>query len=95
MTTRAQVTQLLSEGHSYETAASELGIAPGEAFLIATGLPADGADDPHPDELAGKPGIPDSPQHLSNPPVFNPTTNATVPGWVRERAGRELTKPQP
>lgn len=93
MATRAQVEQLLSEGHSYETAASELGITPGVAFLIATGLPADGSDAPHPDELDDKPALPGSSQQLSNPPAFNPTSNPAVLDWARERARRELTPP--
>ncbi len=93
MATRAQVTQLLSEGRSYEQAAAELSITPGEAFMIATGLPADGSDAPHPDELRDKPVLPGSSQALSNPPAVNPTSNAAVLAWVRERAARELTPP--
>lgn len=93
MATRGQVTQLLSEGHSYEAAAAELGISPGEAFMVATGLPADGSDAPHPDDLRAKPVLPGSSQHLSNPPAVNPTTNAAVLDWVRERAARELSSP--
>jgi hypothetical protein len=65
--TREQVEELLDQGHSYETAARELGIAPGLAHLIATGRPGD-----------------------VEVPAHNPTTSATVPGWVRERARREL-----
>jgi len=93
MATRAQVTQLLSEGRSFETAAAELGISPGEAFMIATGVPADGSDDPHPDELDQQNPLPASPQHLSNPPASNPTSNSAVLDWVRRRARHELTSP--
>jgi transposase-like protein len=39
--TRAQVEELLDQGHSYETAARELGISPGLAHLIATGRPGE------------------------------------------------------
>lgn len=39
MATREQVQELLDQGHSYETAARELGINPGLAHLIATGRP--------------------------------------------------------
>jgi hypothetical protein len=86
-----QVTELLREGHSYETAGRELGISPGLAFMIATGLPADGSGAPTPEELEDKPVLPGSSQHLSNPPAFNPTRKAHVLEWVRERAARELS----
>jgi hypothetical protein len=93
MATRAQVVELLDGGHSYETAARELGISPGLAFMIATGLPADGGDVPAPEELEGKRVQPGSSQHLSNPPPFNPTRNEDVIEWARRRAARELTRP--
>ncbi len=41
MATREQVEELLDQGHSYETAARELGINPGLAELIATGRPGE------------------------------------------------------
>ncbi len=41
MPSRAQVIELLDQGHTYETAARELGIAAGLAAMIATGQPAD------------------------------------------------------
>lgn len=46
MPTADQVRALLDSGHSYETAARELGVAPGLVFMIATGRPADGGDVP-------------------------------------------------
>jgi hypothetical protein len=88
--TRAQVHALLDGGHTYETAARELGIPAGQAFMIATGLPADGGDGPAPEELREKRLLPGSSQHLVNPPPFNPTRNAKVMPWVRARAAREL-----
>ena len=91
MPTPEQVLALLDEGHSYETAARVLHIPPGRAYLIATGLPADGSDAPHPDELAAKRVLPGSSQHLVNPPVLNPTRNAKVIDWVKRRAGAELS----
>ncbi len=95
MATRTQVMQLLSEGHSYETAAAELGISAGEAFMIATGRPADGSGAPRPEEPRDVPVAPGSSQHLSNPPAFNPTSSQVVLDWVRERAHSELSPPQP
>jgi hypothetical protein len=88
--TRAQVLELLKAGHSYETAARELKIPPGQAYMIATGLPADGGDAPSPEDLAGKPLLAGGSQQLVNPPAFNPTRKPHVLDWVRARAAREL-----
>jgi hypothetical protein len=90
MPTRAQVRELLDSGHTYETVGRALHIPPGQAFMIATGLPADGSDVPHPDELDDKPVLPGSSQHLVNPPALNPKRDETVVAWARERAAREL-----
>lgn len=91
MPTRPKVTALLEQGRSYEAVGRELGIPPGQAFMIATGLPADGSDSPHPDELRDRPVLPSSSQHLVNPRPHNPTRDDEVIAWVRRRAGRELT----
>jgi hypothetical protein len=88
--TRDQVLELLDHGHSYETAAKELGLPAGQAFMIATGLPADGGDAPAPEELESKRLLPGSSQHLVNPPAFNPTRSEEVIAWVKARAAREL-----
>jgi hypothetical protein len=93
MPTRAQVQALLDEGHSYETAARELKVPAGLVFMIASGLPADGSGAPAPEEIATKPVLPGSSQHLVNPPAFNPTRKQHVIDWVSERAGRELSRP--
>jgi hypothetical protein len=87
MATRAQVQQLLDEGHDYRTAADKLGIAPGEAYLISTGRPADGSDGRY---FTDSRELPSSPQRLVGPPPVNPTRNPAVEAWLRERAGREL-----
>lgn len=91
MATRAQVIELLEAGHTYETAARELRIPPGQAFMTATGLPADGGDAPSPEELASKPVLSGDSQQLANPPAFNPTRKQQVLEWVRQRAARDLT----
>jgi hypothetical protein len=57
--------------------------------MIATGLPADGGD-ASAEELAAKPVLPGSSQHLIGPPVLNPTRKEHVLDWVKERAMREL-----
>jgi hypothetical protein len=90
MPTRAQVRELLDAGQSYETVGRVLHIPPGQAFMIATGLPADGSDARHLDELCDKPIPPGSTQHLVNPEPVNPTRDATVAAWVKQRAAREL-----
>jgi hypothetical protein len=41
MPSRDQVTSLLEQGHSYETAGRALGIPAGRAALIATGEPSE------------------------------------------------------
>jgi hypothetical protein len=93
MPSREQVNALLDEGHSYETAGRELKISPGLAFMIATGLPADGSDAPSPEELESRRVLPGSSQHLVNPPAFNPTRKQHVIEWVKQRAERELSRP--
>lgn len=93
MASREQLTELLDHGHSYETAARELGISPGQAFMIVTGLPADGSHAPSEDELAGRRVLSGSSQHLVDPPVFNPTRKQHVLDWVGERARRDLRRP--
>jgi hypothetical protein len=90
MATRAQVKELLDLGHTYETAGRALQIPTGQAFMIATGLPADGGDAPTPEELERKPVLPGSSQHLVNPPELNPKRKQHVLDWVKERAAREL-----
>ncbi len=91
MATRDEVRGLLDEGYSYRSAAQRLGIAPGEAYLIATGRPADGSDGRW---FSGPPddGEP-SPQRLVGPPPVNPTRSPVVERWIRERAARELERP--
>ena len=91
--TRAQVLALVEAGQSYETVGRALGIPPGLAFMIATGLPADGSVAPAPEELPGMPALPASTQHLVNPRQVNPVRKEHVMEWVRERAARELRQP--
>jgi hypothetical protein len=77
MPTRAQVLELLEKGETYATAGQTFGIAPGQAYMIATGRPAD--------------GDPDGDQTLVNPRTHNPTRKPQIAAWVRDRARRELT----
>ena len=77
MPTRDQVSALLDEGHTYEEVAARLGVPAGQAFMIATGAPADASN--------GRPR-----QDLVNPAPHDPTRDERVLAWVRERAAREL-----
>jgi hypothetical protein len=87
--TRAQVLGLVERGASYEDAGSRLGIPAGQAYLIATGLPADGSVALAPEDRV-RPGVlAVSTQYLANPPHVNPTTKPEVLAWIRERAARD------
>jgi hypothetical protein len=104
--TREQVRTLLAEGYDYRGAASQLGIPPGQAYLIATGRPAGGSGSPARQEQEGRPGwLLVSSQHLANPPHENPSTAAQVREWIAARvaadgqmlaaAARRTAAPQP
>ncbi|MGH2914633.1 MAG: hypothetical protein ACRDMX_06575 [Solirubrobacteraceae bacterium] len=86
--TREQVTGLLAQGHSCETAARKLGIPAGLAYMIATGIPADGsAVVDRGSHTQSTP--PARTQGLANPPAVNPTRDQQVIEWVRRRAADE------
>jgi hypothetical protein len=92
MATRGQISELLGQGHTYETAGKALHIPAGQAFMIVTGLSADSGDTPTPAELAGSGVLPGSWQQLVNPPAFNPKREQRVLNWVEARAARELKR---
>jgi hypothetical protein len=92
MPTRDQVTELLDEGDSFEGAGRALGVPPGQAYMIATGRPADDGDALSPTGRAETWSVRGSPQQLVNPPTVNPARDETILAWVRERAARELTQ---
>lgn len=92
MPTTDQVRALLDAGHSYETSARELGISPGLAYMLATGVPADFSDDLHSGERAGRAELADSSQRLVNPHQHNPLRNPVVIDWIKRRAATELTR---
>jgi hemerythrin-like domain-containing protein len=89
MPTRQEVLALLDGGTDYPAVAKRLGIHPGLAHLIATGLPADGSDELTAREAA-RPGLLEgSSQHLSNPPVHAPDAAGVVRRWLRARVERD------
>jgi hypothetical protein len=92
MPTPDQVRASLDGGRSYETVARELGIAPGLAYMLATGVPADFSDDLHAGDRDGRAELADSSQRLVNPHQHNPQRNPAVIAWVKQRAATGLTK---
>ena len=85
MATRQEVQDLLDAGLDYEAAGQRLGIPAGQAYLIATGRPADGSAEPATkDDDGGPEGGSDQP--LADPPHHNPTTSQPVRDWMAGRA---------
>jgi hypothetical protein len=89
--TKQQVLAIVGESLDYERAARQLAIPSGQAYLVATGRPADGGDTFPPDKLR-RPGVAEgSTQHLVYQGIAaaNPTQRPEVHGWIRDRAGRD------
>ncbi|TVT31851.1 hypothetical protein FNH05_28050 [Amycolatopsis rhizosphaerae] len=84
MPTTEQVHRLLEQGLDYPEIGRRLGVPAGQAYLIATGLPADGSDAPSPEERRRR-GLRPRSQDLANPPHENPTSSAKVHDWIAER----------
>ncbi|HEY4096749.1 MAG TPA: hypothetical protein VGM33_14615 [Baekduia sp.] len=78
----------------YVVAGARLGVPPGQAYLIATGLAADGSGGLATADRA-RPGVlGTSTQHLANPPAHNPTRDENVVRWVAERGRSTLHHPE-
>jgi hypothetical protein len=75
MPTREQVRASLSPDGDYAQAARRSGIPAGQAYLIATGRPADASG-----------GVDGRAQALVNPREVNPTGRGDVREWMRVRA---------
>ena len=88
MPTREQVRKLLDDGLDYPAAARRLGIPAGQAYMIATGVPADGGDTISEPE-AGRRGVLAASQHLANPPYENPTSKESVRSWMAARVAAD------
>jgi hemerythrin-like domain-containing protein len=86
--TREQVRQIAGADLDYDSAARQLGIPAGQAYLIATGHPADGGDTPS-DRQRRDGGLLDSSQRLANPPHENPTANERVQHWIASRVAAD------
>lgn len=88
MPTRDQVRQLLEQGHDYPEIARRLGVPPGQAYLIGTGIPADGGDT-YTDAERQRPGVLPAAQHLLGLEADNPTTKQAVLNWIKARVSAD------
>lgn len=92
MPTKRQVLAALGSGLDYRRAARALGIHPGQAYLVATGLPADGGDTYTSGEL-DRPGVVGgSTQALAylDKPVQSSSEKPSVLEWIKQRAAADL-----
>lgn len=93
MVKREQVLGRWRQGGGFESVGRQLGIAAGKAYMIATGIPADGSDSLAPEDqdreglqLGGAQALLGVPSHNPN----QPEEKAEVMAWVRDRARAEL-----
>jgi hypothetical protein len=84
---KEQVKRLIAEGLDYPEIGRRLGVPAGQAYLIATGTPADGGHST--DEPQDRPGTLSSAQHLANPPHENPTSTQAVHDWIAGRVSAD------
>jgi hypothetical protein len=89
MPTREQVRELVGRGLDYTAAGRELGISPGQAYMIATGLPADGSDAIPDQVLAQRGDLLAASQDLASPPHRNPAARAQVRAWMAARVAAD------
>lgn len=94
MPTREQVLSMVERGMSYEQVAEQYGVSPGFAYLVATGMPADGSDAFTAAEEHRRGTLRGSTQRLSNPPHEDPTTKDSVHRWIKERAAADVQMQQ-
>jgi hypothetical protein len=78
----------LEQGHDYPGIARRLGVPPGQAYLIATGMPADGGDT-YTEAERQRPGVLPSAQHLLGAEAENPTTKEVVLNWIKSRVAAD------
>ncbi|MEU0112603.1 hypothetical protein ABZ137_02460 [Streptomyces bobili] len=82
----------MAERLDHEQAGNRLGVPAGQAFLIATGLPADGGDTLTTEEQH-RPGMTQAPsQHLVSPGADTPIGKPAVRAWLRNRANGAQTR---
>jgi hypothetical protein len=85
--TREQVLRLLESGLDHGAAGERLGVSPGQVYMVATGLPADGGDWVTAGQ-ARRPGVLRSggTQELSHAGSTGPGARESVHRWLRRRA---------
>ena len=90
MPTRTQVLERVRRAHTYQEIGEEFLIPPGQAYLIATGLPADGSDVVTEEQAAGREGlIEGSTQQLVNPSTELPKHQQLVEEWMKRRVAAD------
>ncbi len=88
MPTRDQIRQLLQQGHDYPAIARRFGVPSGQAYLIATGMPADGGDT-YTEAERQRLGVLPSAQHLLGPDAENLTAKEAVLNWIKSRVAAD------
>jgi hypothetical protein len=91
MPTREQVRERVERGESYPTIGAELGVPPGQAYLIGTGAPADGSSATRPPEAT----LGTRAQALVNPREMTETVRGDVHEWIRRRAYGDASMRRP
>ena len=90
MVSKQTVLGLLEQGLDYHQVAARTGVSAGTAYLIATGMPADGGDS-YTQEMRERPGAFRSrSQLLVHAPEENQTTKPEVLAWVQERVAADV-----
>ncbi len=90
MPTRTQLLSRIRRAHTYEEIAEEFEIPPGQAYMIATGVPADGSDVLTTGQQAGRQDLLEgSTQQLVNPRTEMPEHRAAVEEWMRARVAAD------
>lgn len=92
MPTKDQVLAFVRERKDYRLAARELGIPPGQAYLLATGMPADGSDSYTATELERPGVVSGSTQVLVHEPaeVVDPESHKEVRAWIKARVRADV-----
>lgn len=86
MTRADRIRSLVESGRDYDEIARIVGVTPGLAYSLATGMPADGGDTADAEHRNRAGFISSRSQKLANPQHHNPTRRSDVVDWVRDRA---------
>jgi hemerythrin-like domain-containing protein len=82
--TREQVRALVEQGLEYPEIGRRLGVPPGQAYLIGTGMAADGGHT-YTEAERQRPGVLTTAQFLLGITADNPTTKQVVLDWIKRR----------